>query len=123
MKKTPLTRIRVTVIETVGESALVQYQTGATVERKYIPIAEIGDKQVLDEVLERGIPYGYPFEDIKLEFDSEKFASELRKIGVWTADDALRNPQKLWSAMNAAFAENITNILQSARIEQKRGKQ
>lgn len=113
-------RTPVIVVQITGDSALVQYETNGITERRYIPADEIGDRQVLTEVLERGVPYGYPYDDIKLEFDSQKFANELHNVGVWTAEDALLHPQKLWSAMNAAFADNITNVIRAAKLEKRR---
>lgn len=116
-------RTKVTVIQKGGNALLVQYMTSGFTERKYIPADQLGDGQVLASVLEQGIPYGYPFEEIQIEFDARKFANELHQIDIWTPDDALRNPQKLWTALNATYADNISKILETARHEKKGVKQ
>jgi len=115
-------RSKVKVISRNGESALVEFALENGLQRKYIPLIEVGDGHVLNSVLSCGIDYGYTWEDIEIEFNSPKFAAEMHNVGIWTAEDALKNPQKLWSALNAILADNISKILQIAIQEKKRGK-
>jgi hypothetical protein len=121
MKTKEITRTKVNVVSKKGETVLVEYMQDGKSERKYIPANELGDGHVLDNVLHQGIPYGYPFEEIYLTFDSQKFANELHQVGVWTVEDTLKYPQKLWSALNATFADSISKILATA-LHEKRSK-
>lgn len=113
------TRTKTDLVRKKGASALVQYQDGNILKRVYIPVDEFGDGHVLDDVLESGIPYGYPWEDLDVTFDGARFANELHNLDVWTVEDALNNPQKLWSALRATLSDNINEILTVASQEKK----
>jgi len=112
-------RSRVTVVSKKGETALVQYEVDGSATRKYIPVDEIGEGLVLDTVLARGIPYGYPWDEMEMTFDGQKFSNELHQLGIWTVEDALKYPQKLWSALNATYADNISKVLKLALHEKR----
>lgn len=112
-------KTQVTIVRTKDSSTLVEYVEDGVLSRKYVPTAEVKDSIVADEILSRGIPYGYPWEDVELKFNMPKFANELHNVGVWTVEDMLKNPQKLSAALHAAFAENLSNILEVARNEKK----
>lgn len=117
-----ISRTKVTVLHREGESVLVEYSQNGAVDRRYIPAIELGDKYVLDSVLNQGIQYGYPWDEIELKFDNQKFAAEMRNVGIWTVEDALQNPQRLWSALNATLADNLSIILKTASSEKRRSK-
>lgn len=114
-----------TLVKTIRvktNSALVEYVADGKVQRKYIPADEISDNNsVPDFVLEQGIPYGYPWEEIVFTFDGERFANELHNVNVWTVEDALKHPVSIWAALNATLADGINAILQTASHEKKRG--
>jgi len=118
MKK-DFSRTAVKVIQKTETTVLVEYKKDDLSERKIIPRSELGDGQVLDSVLDSGIPYGYPWEEISLSFDSFKFAEEMHQVGLWTVEDAMKNPQGLWSALNATYGDQISQVLQVARNELK----
>ena len=114
-----LTRTRVKVIQQKGESLLVEFAHDGNTERKYIPAATLGEGLVLDDVLEMGIPYGFPWDEIKLEFDRVKFAKQLHDVGIWTPAEALKYPQKLSAALYATLADNLSQVLNIAYLENK----
>ena len=118
-KKIQGAKTPVTILRQKDNSTLVQYVDDGVLTRKFVPTAKVSDNLVPDEVLEQGISYGYPWEEIELKFDVQKFANELRNIDVWTVEDALKNPQKLWSALRAAMADNLSTILVTAMNEKK----
>lgn len=127
MKSNISETVRVNVISIKGESILVQYEEGGTLLRRYIPASKLSILKndathgvVSVEVLRHAIPYGYPWEDVELTFDQIKFANELRNLGIWTAADALKNPNGLWSALRAALADTLSKILVEARTEIRR---
>lgn len=122
MKKITGNRSLVKPIRQKGDSVLVEYVESGATKRKFIPSSQLIDGLVSDEVLQQGIPYGYPWEELELTFDSQKFANEMHQIDIWTVEDALRNPAKLWSALRATLAGNLTNILETASSEKKRSK-
>jgi len=112
-------KIQVIIIRRKGESILVQYTREDTLQRCTIPVAQLDNNLVDDQVLQAGIPYGYPWEDIQLTFDMKKFMNELHQVDIWTAEDLLKSPQKLWSALRAALADSLSNVLDIARNEHK----
>lgn len=114
--------VPITVVKKNGGSALVEYIEGDEPVRKYVPVDQINDMQVNSEVLQQGIPYGYPWDEIQISFDSQKFAHEMKQVGIWTVEDALRSPQKLWSALRATLADNIKEILTISSQEKKRSR-
>lgn len=109
----------VTIVNSKGDSTLVQFVSSGVLSRKFVPTHLVVDNMVDDQVLARGIPYGYPWDDIEMKFDNAKFANELHNLDVWTVEDALKSPQKLWSALRAALADNLSTILETAKIEKK----
>ena len=113
-------RTAVKVISKKEKTALVEYFQDDDLHRRYIPANEIGDGNVLDEVLQQGIPYGYPWEEIELKFDAKKLSYEMHKVGIWTEADALKFSHKVWSALNATYAVDISKILKVASLENRR---
>lgn len=114
-----ITRTKVKVLQAKGASILVEFTRDEQTDRKYIPADKLGDGMVSDEVLDMGIPYGYPWEEIELSFDREKLAKNLHDVGIWTAADALKYPQKLSAALYGTLAENLSQILKIAYQENK----
>jgi hypothetical protein len=114
-----ITRTKVKVLQAKGAALLVEFTRDEQTDRKYIPADKLGDGMVADEVLDMGIPYGYPWEEIELMFDREKLAKNLHDVGIWTAADALKYPQKLSAALYGTLAENLSQILKIAYQENK----
>lgn len=122
MSKKVVIPTRVTIVRKNGGSALVEYLEDGEPVRKYVPVDEIDDKHVSSDVLQQGIPYGYPWEELQISFDSQKFSHEMKQVGLWTVEDVLRNPQKLWSVLRATLADNIKDILTISSQEKKRSR-
>lgn len=114
--------IRVTVISRKGSAALVQYVEGGMVHRKYVPLGVIDNSAVDGETLEQGIPYGYPWDELSISFDSARFANELHNVDVWTTADALRSPQRVTAAIRATISDNLKEVLTIASSETGKGK-
>lgn len=105
----------VTVVNQKGSSALVEYVCDGLLNRVYIPTTEISEGRVLKSVLAQGIPYGFPWEELDLKFDVNKFADELHQVGIWTQEDALRSPKKVSAALHATLAVNLSEVLNIAK--------
>ena len=115
-----ISRTKVQVIQRTGESVLVEYQADGGYQRVFIPVLELGDGYALDDVLAQAIEYGFPWGECDLTLDPDKFTTEMRNAGIWTAEDALKNPQGLFTALNATFSPIVSEILNLARQENKR---
>lgn len=111
--------VPVTIIKDVGKAILVEFVQDGFLTRKTVPAQHVRNAQVYSEVLSQGIPYGYPWEELEIEFNARRFTNELHNLGIWNVEDLLKSPRSLTSALNAGFAENIANILGQAKMEQK----
>lgn len=110
----------VTIVHESGDSRLVEYiDANRILHRVYVPASKVIDGLVIDEVLNHGIPYGYPWGEVDLSFDGEKFEDLLHQNGIWTLDDVLKNPQKVSEAIHATMADKLSKILEIAKLEKK----
>ena len=112
--------IDVKIIQQSGQSALVEYQeTGAT-KRVTIPARDIYDGQVNKYNLNLGIPYGVRWSElIELKASSARLEENLHRIGIWTAEDALRDAQKVLGAIQATYQVDLSAILRIAKEARK----
>jgi len=81
--------MKVKIVETQGQSALVQYEDGDTLHRRYVPVKEIKRGKVEDEVLAAGIQYGIDWES-RLDLSGlTPLAVDraLKEKGIWTTED------------------------------------
>jgi hypothetical protein len=120
MKSIQGNKTEVKIISRKGASILVEYIVKELPIRKFVPAEKEINGFVDNDVLEHGIPYGYPWSNVKLTFNGERFEKEMRNAGLWTVQDVMKFPQKLWSALNATFAEDVSSIIEIAKSENKR---
>ena len=87
--KPPEPRLPVRLVAHEGESALVQWiDADGMYCRVYVPLDKLEEGTVASKDLERGIPYGLPWEEwIEVQATPEKVANELRRQGVWCWQD------------------------------------
>ncbi len=112
VKQEPV-KIEVVIIDTKDKTTLVKYLDGDIPRRVYVPTKKVISGKVEKQFLAKGLPYGLPWEKIKLpEITGEDFALALHRQGIWTAEDCRSNPQgkraaiiHLYSSLSAALAE------------------
>jgi hypothetical protein len=110
--------IDVKIIQGQGHSALVEWLEGKRLKRVTIPTKVILDGQVSKYDLELGIPYGLKWSElIKLSASSGQLEQELRRVGVWTAEDALNNAEKVRGAIQAVYSVDLGKIMRVAKKE------
>jgi len=99
-----------------ADSALVEWiDEGGNYRRVYVPLSRVEEGTVADKDLEKGIPYGLPWEDfVIVEATPEGIANELRRQGCWRLEDL--NHARL-GAVNRAFdqGEFIRRVTKEAR--------
>jgi len=111
----------VTVLSSKGESTLVEYlNTAGVLQRRYVPTKKVLEQFVADDVLERGIPYGFPWEEIKIEFDMQQFAIEMHNAELWTVEEVLHEQKKLTGVFRKIFETSFRAVLETALREKKR---
>jgi hypothetical protein len=88
-KPRPEPRVPVRVIGSKGESALVEWiDAEGLYQRIYVPLAKVTKGTVASKDLERGIPYGLPWEEyIEVTATPASIANELRRMGAWRRED------------------------------------
>lgn len=105
-----------------GKSSLVEYTSEDLPERKYVPSSAVVNGTVACSVLDMGIPYGYPWREVQMQFDAVRFENEMHNAGVWTVQDALKHPQQVFNALHAMMSDTLAEVLNTASIEVKRSK-
>lgn len=119
-KKIQGTTTLVTVLSSKGSSTLVEYMDAGVLRRKYVPTAKVLNGFVADDVLERGIPYGFPWDEIEIKFDMQQFATEMHNAELWTVEDVLKAPKKLTGVLRKIFEASFKTVLETAFREKKR---
>lgn len=108
--------IDIKIIQHQGHSALVEYLSGKKIKRVTIPANVIHGEQVSKYNLNLGIPYGVDWaRRINLKASPQKLEDELHRVGIWTADDALQNANKLLGAIQATYAVDLSTLLRIAK--------
>ena len=111
--------VNIKIIQQQGQSALVEWLEKETLQRTVIPLEVINDEQQVSQTnLKRGILYGLKWSEIvKLSATSERLEQQLRRVGIWTAEDALGNAEKVLGAIQATYQIDLGRIMQIAKRE------
>lgn len=97
------------------QSALVQWLDRGEINRGYVPASSIEDDMVNTTDLELAIPYGLPWAGlITLNATPEKLAHELRRVGIWTYDDLVKNGQGAIGAIQRVYGIDYGRLKQAA---------
>jgi len=109
----------VRVIEDRGKSAVVEFVEEGKVARKVIPrdAIKIGAEglEVKRRDLKLGADYGHPWREVKLKASSKDLEDELYRRGIWTGDDAARNPGGVQAALMAVYGVDLAAVLRSVK--------
>lgn len=116
--------IEVKVISTRGQSALIECSKGGKLERKTVPLADIQDGKISEYKLKLGVPYGLEWSKlITLKTTSDLLEQNLRQAGVWTAEDALSNSQRLLSVLQKTYGVDMSTIqILAKQVKKKENK-
>ena len=105
----------VLVMSERGETALVQWHDGERLRRAYVPSAEVVGGHVEGETLAQGIQVGADWETLGGEgVTARALAEELRRVGVWTADDLHVNWRGAEKAACKVGREVLLRLLREA---------
>lgn len=104
------------IISRRGQSALVEYLKSGKLQRATVPVADIADDQISDYKLKLGIPYGIEWSKyVRLEATSQDLEQNLRRVGIWTKEDALNNAQRVLGAIQATYQIDLGTLLRIAK--------
>jgi hypothetical protein len=113
--------INVKIIQRQSHSALVEWRENNKLRRATIPTRTIFDDQVSKYDLDLGIPYGLEWSElIKLSASPEQLEQELRRVGIWTAEDVLHNADKVRGAIQATYGVDLGKIMRVAKKERSK---
>ena len=107
-------RLPVTVIKTKGKSALVEH----ALERRFVPKGSVEGGSILSTDWEAGIPYGIPWEKLP-SLPPTELAIQLRKRGIWTAEDLRTNQQQAVEAIRVTHRIYLGDLNKFAKEVQK----
>lgn len=109
----------VRVIRREGVTALVEWtDSESNLRRCFIPANEIDDvNTVKSSVLDKGIDYGIDWLALVTEFKftPAKLGNELRRAGIWTAADAMSNPNAVFAAIQRSIGLDVSTVQRLAR--------
>ena len=111
----------VTVIDTAGQSALVQWKDGDKIKRVFIPTTELHDRKVSADILSIGVPYGSQWEKYieSVTVNPVIVANALRDAGYWTTRDIEVNPHGAQGVINKAVGIMASQVCRLARNAEK----
>jgi hypothetical protein len=103
-EKKKVKHIIIQVVEQRGQSALVEWPQEGDLRRAYVPVDAISNAKCDEDVLNAGLPYGVPWEDLidASGLMPEAIGKELRRLGFWTAVDIEKSIQGTQRAINKA---------------------
>lgn len=104
-------------IRRAGPASLVEWKEDGRPQRAWVP-RELEEDE---EVAGMGIPYGIPWAEIlapKTIFP-EDLEAELRRRGIWTAEDAQKNPQAIVGAIVELIGVDMAAVVRAARDYEK----
>ena len=112
--------MNVKIINTQNEMALVEWLDDDNVfQRSWVVqrmLDQTKDGHIEVEEPEQGIPYGVPFDKcLQLYASPLSVCRELRKRGLWTADDVQARPREVLGALQAAYGIDLANLIRAAK--------
>jgi hypothetical protein len=107
--------IPVKVIKGNPDNSMLEFEIGGLLQRAIIPNNIIEDGKCQEDELQFGIPYGIPWENVKLSASSIDVANALRRMEIWTVEDAMSNPNRIIAALQAVYGCDLAALVMYAR--------
>ena len=112
--------IKVKLISAQGAAAIVEYQSGNSLERAIVPNEAVKNGHIAKENLETAIPFGgvelvdYGIAE-QLTVNTDDLQRLFRERGLWTEEDYLNNPQVILGALQKLYGLDTTAILNAIK--------
>lgn len=116
--------VEVTILREERNMTLVQWTDEYDVlQRNWVKVSMVTDrwgKTGRVENPQRGYPYGVDFSHaLSPSVTSHDICRELRKRGLWTAEDLQKNPELIKGALQAAYGVDLSQIIAIAKQYEK----
>lgn len=109
-------------IQRTGQSVIIEVSDMGVLRRVIVPADEVADNGVSPEVLERGVAYGLPWEELlSLRVTPAIVANALRRSGIWTLEDLRRQPMRAVAALQSAYGLDVAALMGAAETYEKQG--
>jgi len=107
--------MKIKVLSVDGQAALIENKHDGVRTRRIVPLATVTETSVSSEVIDRGIEYGLPWEELwSPEVTPEAVAAALRQRGIWTLADLRSKPGKAIAALQAVYRLDLVALLAAA---------
>ena len=113
-------KVAIRMIESLGESVLVEWMDGDDYFRAIVPRTETLGGEADAQVLAAGVPYGFDWSQVELQpLDPKQLKRELNRRGIWTADDVGKNPNQVQVAINVLSGLMRSRLFAAAKTEEE----
>lgn len=107
------------VIDKGYDRALIEWVEGGVPQRGFIPIEMLTGNMIPDNALSLAVPYGvdwaFELQGAIGNVTPDVIAKLLRSTGIWTLQDALKNPNAVLGALQQAYGIDLQVILRLAK--------
>ena len=107
--------IKVRIVATEGQAAIIEYQSGDKTERAIVPNSDIKAGRISQRALTESIPFGgvelADYLPDQLIIKLSDLQDMLRQRGLWTQEDYLKNPQVILGALQKLYGADVARIL------------
>lgn len=114
--------IPVKVVLTMRTACVIEVITGDDSERRIVPKSKIINGEIDEETFKKGILYGFDWKTIDIHIEQRELSAALHNNGIWTIEDALREPKAVKAAVEVITAKLLKSVLETANAEKKRRK-
>lgn len=105
--------VKVKVIRQNNEMSLVEFVDNGILKRVSLSSKKINDEQVSKSLLDKSIPYGIPFEELKFpQLSALDIGNEFRKQGLWTPDSIRNSPPEVHAALMSIAGKYYSVLLE-----------
>lgn len=107
--------MKVTVVKSDGDAVVVEVVVSGILIRKIVPSGTVVAGELDEDVFEKGIEYGLPFDEIITAGDIiPVLTRSLHNAGIWTLEDMKTKGQIVVSALQAAYRIDLGRLVQAA---------
>jgi hypothetical protein len=107
---------KVRIVKSRGKSAVVEWVYRGKAYRKTVPLDEVEGEKIDSDVLKKCPDYGVPWaKEVSPDATPGDLEEALHNAGIWTAEDAFKNPSGIIGALNATYKTGLAAILKAAK--------
>lgn len=112
----------VQTLQTKNGLTLVEWQADGRMYRNWIKVEDVSHTSDGAQVVgpEKGVPYGFDFARlVKLSVTPQMIDTELKRVGIWTAEDLRTRTAEARVAIQSAYGVDLASLLNAVRAWEK----